>query len=85
MAKTSLQHFKAVKVLLESTIQTQKKNFFRRFFLTAVVLGSMLQKGGRIKGADVRAAAALTRKETESDDVISLLKEGIMSRGSVQK
>lgn len=53
--------------------------------MTAVVLGSMLQKGGRIKGADVRAAAALTRKETESDDVISLLKEGIMSRGSVQK
>lgn len=30
------------------------------------------------------AAAALTRKETESDDVVSLFKEGIMSKGSVQ-
>lgn len=42
------------------------------------------KRGGRIKGASVCAAGALTMKETESDDVISLLKEGIMSRRSIQ-
>lgn len=41
---------------------------------------------GRIEGADVcAAAAALTMKETESDDVANLLEEGTMSRGSVQE
>lgn len=77
--------FKLWRCSLKAQCKPRKKIPLGQFSWLQLFQAVCCQRGGRIKGAAVCAAAALTRKETESADVISLLKEGIMLRGSVQE
>lgn len=53
--------FKLWGCLLKSTIQAWKNNSFRRFFLTAIVLGSRLQRG-KEEFKNIVAALTINRK-----------------------